>query len=565
MINFVRKACCCLLLLLPAFASRALQPQWAFRVSFTNKNGTASLSNPLTFLSQRSLDRRNRFSIAVDSTDLPVSPDYIDSVLNITGGKLHVTSRWLNQCVILLEDSSKILLLQGKPYINTIRLVGVYPQGLHRVTAGTNNNNLPANGQSAYPKLARTTGSAAYYGGSYTQTAMVNGDFLHDNGLKGSGQLIAVLDAGFLNADLHVGFDSMFHNNRLLDTHDFVLDTSYVFVSSIHGMAALSTMAGNMPGKYVGTAPEAMYVLYRTEDETFGIDREIEMDNLLAGAERADSIGANIITASVGYFDFTNPTFTYTSAQLDGKTTLAAVTANIATKKGMLFFSTAGNQGTGGLLSPGDADSAMSVGSVDQSRVPASSSGYGPNAALIIKPDVSMMGEPASILSGPDSTVTVASGTSFAAPQLAGWAACLLQGNSNLSPFTIKNAIIRSADHYTNPGVQIGYGIPDFHKVATYLNLSVHAIPIPAGSDFVTVWPTVFDQVLYVKFATQEKQTVQCVLTDVTGKQISTHQLTVQNGSDWFMINMPPALPSGMYFFTAIGKDGKQTIKLIKN
>jgi len=565
MINFVRKACCCLLLLLSAFASRALQPQWAFRVSFTNKNGTSSLSNPLSFLSQRSLDRRSRFSIAVDSTDLPVSPAYIDSVLSITGGKIHVTSRWLNQCVILLEDSSKILLLQGKPYINNIRLVGVYPQGLHRMPGGENNANLPAGNQSAFSKLARTTGSAAYYGNSYTQTAMVNGDFLHDNGLRGSGQLIAVLDAGFLNADLHVGFDSMFHNNHLLDTHDFVLDTSYVFVSSIHGMAALSTMAGNMPGKYVGTAPEAMYVLYRTEDETFGIDREIEMDNLLAGAERADSIGANIITASVGYFDFTNPTFTYTSAQLDGKTTLTAVTANIATKKGMLFFSTAGNQGTGGLLTPGDADSAMSVGSVDQSRVPAASSGYGPNAAQIIKPDVSMMGEPAAILSGGDSAVTVASGTSFAAPQLAGWAACLLQGNSNLFPFTIKDAIIRSADHYTNPGVQIGYGIPDFHKVASYLNLGVHEIPSVAGNDFMMAWPTVFDQVLYVKLTTQDKQTVQGILTDVTGKQLFTQQLTTQKGSDWFAISMPPALPAGMYFFTAAGKEGRQTVKLIKN
>ncbi|WP_165836398.1 S8 family peptidase [Taibaiella soli] len=547
-----------------AFASQALQPQWAFRVSFTNKNGTSSLSNPLAFLSQRSLDRRSLHSIAVDSTDLPVSPAYIDSVLAITGGKLHVTSRWLNQCVVLLDDSSKILLLLGKPYVNSVRLVGVYPQGLHRLS-GNGNTTLPGNAQSSFSQLARTTGSAAYYGGSYTQIAMVNGDFLHDNNMKGSGELIAVLDAGFSNTDLHVGFDSMFNNGRLLDAHDFVLDTSYVFSNSIHGTAALSTMAGNMPGKYVGTAPEAMYVLYRTEDETLGIDREIEMDNLLAGVERADSIGANIVTASVGYFDFTNPTFTYTSAQLDGKTTLVAIAANTATKKGMLFFSTAGNEGSSGLLSPGDADSAMSVGSVDQNRAPAVSSGYGPNAAGIVKPDVSLMGEPATILSGSDSAVSVASGTSFAAPQLAGWAACLLSGKQNLSPFTIRDAISRSADHYTAPGVQLGYGIPDFHKVASYLGLGVHDIPAPSGSDLMVVWPTVFNQLIYVKFSLQEIQTVQCVLTDVTGKQIFKQQLSVQHTTDWFTINMPPALPSGMYFFTAVGKNGKQTIKLMKN
>lgn len=563
MINFVRKACCCLLLVLSAFASRALQPQWAFRVSFTNKNGTSSLSNPLTFLSQRALDRRSRFSIAVDSTDLPVSPAYIDSVLTITGGKLHVTSRWLNQCVVLLEDSSKILLLQGKPYINNIKLVGVYSTGLHRIAQGNNKNE--SYGSPMFSKLARTTGSPAYYGATYTQTSMVNGDFLHDNGLKGSGQLIAVLDAGFLNVNLHVGFDSVLNSGRVLDTHDFVLDTSFVYLSSIHGTAVFSTMAGNMPGKYVGTAPEAMYVLYRTEDETLGIDREIEMDNLLAGAERADSIGANIITASVGYFDFTNPTFTYTAAQLDGVTTLSDKTVNIATKKGILFLSTAGNQGSQGLLTPGDADSSLSVGSVDQSRVPAPSSGYGPNAAGRVKPDVSMMGEPAWILSGPDSAFTVASGTSFAAPQLAGWAACLLQGNPNLSQYIIKNAIIRSADHYTNPGVQIGYGIPDFHQVATFLGLGVHDVPTPAGADFITVWPTVFTQTVYVKFATQERQTVQCALTDVTGKKIYSQQLNVQHSTDWFTLNMPPELPSGMYFFTAIGQNGKQTVKLVKN
>lgn len=562
--NKVRRACCGALLVLLAFSAKALPPQWAFRVSFTNKNGTANISTPINFLSQRALDRRNHMGIAVDSSDLPVSPAYIDSVLAITGGKLHVTSRWLNQCVVLLTDSSKILLLQGKPFIQSFRLVGTYVDGLHRNTSPHKVKNTQENNIYPVGALSRTTGSAAYYGYSYDQVSMVNGDYLHDHGYKGDGVLIAVLDAGFVNADLHTGFDSLRNSGRLLQTFDFVLDTSYVYANSVHGMAVLSTIAGNMPGTYVGTAPNAMYALYRTEDETGGIDREIEMDNLVAGAERADSIGADIITASVGYFDFTDPYFTYVTAQLDGKTTLAATAINTATKKGILCMTTAGNEGTGGLLTPGDADSALTHGSVDINRIPASTSSYGPNAAGRIKPDISGMGEPAYVLSGAASLYGIANGTSFVAPQMAGWAACLLQAAPYTLPYVIRNAIIQSADHYTNPGPQIGYGIPNFMNVAAALAV-IDTTHLPLGDDFIALWPTVFTDQLRIKVTTASNQAVKCALTDAAGRLIWKNNIETQRGVHWYNISVPANLPSGFYFFTAVGADAKQTVKLVKN
>ena len=130
----------CLPMLL-ATSMQAQTSQFAFRINFKDKQGSSNITNPLSFLTQRSIDRRVQMGIAIDTTDLPVSPPYLDSVINTTQGVLHVTSRWLNQCVILLNDSSKILLLQNKPFINTIDYVAFYQNGLHN-KAGENEISL---------------------------------------------------------------------------------------------------------------------------------------------------------------------------------------------------------------------------------------------------------------------------------------------------------------------------------------------------------------------------------------------------------------------------------------
>ncbi len=150
----------------------------------------------------------------MDSTDLPVNASYIDSVLTLTGGIFHESSRWLNLCVVLVSDSAAMHALDGKPFISNVKMVAYYPTYLHMkpshgggVTGGTSTGTNSTTASDTY-----------YYGSAWGQTALVNGNSLYDMGYQGDGKLIALLDAGFSGTDIHPGFDSLWAHNRVLDT-----------------------------------------------------------------------------------------------------------------------------------------------------------------------------------------------------------------------------------------------------------------------------------------------------------------------------------------------------------
>lgn len=534
------------------------QPQYGFRISFTDKAGTTlSLSNPQGFLSQRAIDRRTKFSITIDSTDLPVSPAYLDTVLAETSGKLHMTSRWFNYTVVLLTDSSKILTLQNKPYVKSIEYIAYYPSGLHKPSK----NNVTTSGSTYLP--LKTTGSAAYYGASYNQVNLVNGDYLHDIGRKGEGKLIAVLDEGFDAVNTAPAFDSMYNSGRLKDQYNFVDNSTNVFTLGLHGTTSLSTMAGNLPGTYVGTAPYADYALYNTEIP--GSEQVIEMDNIVAASERADSIGADIITISLGYDRFNLPTnFSLTYADIDGKTTIGAKAANTATSKGIVFVASAGNEGGGSwnyILTPGDADSAITVGSVGLDKVPAGNSGYGPNSAGHIKPNVCMSGQPASVMrNGPSPTFS--SGTSFATPQLAGWVACLMQSTKNYTPYQIRTAIEKSAHVYNNPGVQLGYGVPNFHYALQLLG--VDDVNTGFNNDnWIGATPNPFTDLLSLQVYRDTNGILELVMNDISGRVVYSGRHSLSQGLQIVNINTAH-LPRGVYLLKALTEDQKKVIKAVK-
>lgn len=542
----------CFVGLLIISCSAIAQPQYGFRINFTDKGGTThSLSNPLGYLSQRAIDRRTAQNIPIDSTDLPVSPDYMDSVLTLTGGKLHMTSKWFNYTVLLLDDSSDILTLQGKPFIDTIAYIAYYPAGLHK------------NGKVTPPVQKKTTGSAIYYGDAWQQTALVRGDYLHDIGRKGEGKLIAVLDEGFEGVDTGPAFDSLMNSTRLIDQYNYRDAVSNVFMNGLHGTTSLSTMAGNLPGTYVGTAPYADYALYITEIQ--GSEQVIEMDNIVAASERADSVGADIITISLGYDRFNLPAmFSLTYADIDGKTTIAAKAANVATAKGILFVASAGNEGGGSwnyILTPGDADSAITVGSVGLDRVPAGNSGYGPNSSGRIKPDVCMVGQPASVMrNGPNPLLS--SGTSWATPQLAGWAACLMQTSTTLTPYQVRTAIQKSAHVYNNPGVQLGYGVPNFHTALDYLNIK-NLPNMPDNGNWLTVSPNPFDKQLTIRVYSEQNTKAELVLTDIAGRVVYTTTANVAAGVRTIVPELPELNP-GIYFLKATMEDKELTQKILR-
>lgn len=518
MLRIIPIVCCCFLLSI----SVAAIPQYAFRISFQNKIGAPPLSSASDWLSARSIARRANFHIGLDSTDQPVSPFYIDTVLNLSGGKLHNTSRWLNQCVILVTDSSSIAAIRAKSWVRTAQWVGYFPAGLHREGAPSEPNpkSEAIRLVTTLPK-AKQTGSSAFYGWTYNQTSMVHGDTLHDQGYRGKGKLIAVLDQGFPAVDMHPGFDSIRKQGRLLETYNFVHDTSFVFGFDDHGTNCFSTIGGYIPGTFVGTAPDAMFALYITEDVAF-TDALYELDNLVAGMERADSLGADVISVSLGYNTFESPfVSSFSKAELDGKTTIVAKAVNIATSKGMLYVTSAGNEGGNFwnyLVSPADADSALTVGAVTPSRTAAAFSSPGPNAAGQVKPNVALQGDPAFILATGGS-VGASSGTSFAAPQAAGYAACLMQAFPTLPPAIIREAFARISDQYASPTAKLGYGIPDFRLAQSYLK---RFVPDSSASP-VLVYPNPFTTSFTIELP-KLTSTYEASLVDMLGRKVDLEQ-----------------------------------------
>ncbi len=545
-----------LLFSLVSAAVNAAPPQYAFRVTFKDKTGAPTLSSSPPWLSARAMARRAAFNLPLDSTDRPVSPRYVDNMLALTGGKLHNTSRWLNQCVVLLTDSSKILTLSGKPWISSIAWVGYFPAGLHRAVGSNPKFALEtadANGAIAQTN-ARLAGSSAYYGATWGQTAMVHGDTLHDQGFRGKGKLIAVLDEGFLDADTHPGFDSLRKSGRLLETYNFVRDTPSVYEGGTHGTSCLSDIAGVLPGTFVGTAPDAQYALYITEDGAF-TDALYELDNLVAGMERADSIGADVISASLGYNTFVSPfTFTISKAELDGHTTNVSRAVNLAARKGILYVTSAGNEDGNGwnyLVAPADADSALTIGAVTPTRAPASFSSPGPSASGRIKPDVCLQGQPAAVLLG-GGAVGTANGTSFACPQAAGWAACLLQAFPTLPPSIIRTAIDSSADQRP-PTPKLGFGIPDFRKAQQFLGKLI----LPPAAGAFLVMPNPFFGSISVTLP-DAASVAELHLYDVVGREVGFIQS--RSGATVNMDIPRLSFPGGVYVLRAV-VDGQRYVQ----
>jgi serine protease AprX len=540
----------------------ATAQQYAFQISFTDKNNTPyQLSSPIAYLSSRALSRRASQGIAVDSSDLPVNEVYLDSVLKLTGGIMHETSRWLNMCVILVADSSVMHTLDGKTFVSSTKLVAYYASFLHHKIAGN-----PGSPSATNQQLKKTSGGdSGYYGDTWGQTTIVNGNYLYDKGFSGAGKLIAVLDAGFLGTDTHPGFDSLWSSARMVDQHNFTLATSEVFsIVDTHGTSVLSTMAGNVPGTFVGSAPSASYALYITEDNNS--EQPIEMINMLCGAERADSLGADIITTSLGYnvFDYPFGSLNF-ATDLDGKTTTASIAVNKATKKGILFVATAGNEGGdswNNILTPGDADSALTIGSVEISGINAFTSGYGPNAAGQTKPDVCAIGQPANVFT--QTGYGTEDGTSFSTPQIAGWAACLWEGIPSATPYLLRQAIIKCASSYSTPGPQIGYGIPNFE--CTYQALDVKDTPPPfSSSNWVIAMPNPFRNDAVLAVAPNTSGEVEFSITDVSGKKVMSWQQYFRNGYNTPMSIPMQSFAPGVYFLKATSATQQQVQKLLKN
>jgi hypothetical protein len=274
---------------------------------------------------------------------------------------------------------------------------------------------------------------------------------------------IAMLDNGFNNyasPNFHA-FDSAKVNNQVLGTWDFVALEQNVSNDGSHGMSCFSTIVANIPGQFVGKAPKASFWLFQTEDNTS--EFPIEEFNWSCGAEKADSSGADIISSSLGYTTFNDASLNHTYADLNGNTTMAAIAADLAAKKGMLVFIANGNSGGGSwhyLTTPADGDSVIAVGAVNTNGVVANFSSYGPSSDGQIKPDVASVGV-AAVVQTSAGTIGASNGTSFACPNMAGLATCLWQGFPEFSNMKIRSALWQAGSIANTPDDRIGYGVPN--------------------------------------------------------------------------------------------------------
>lgn len=426
---------------------------YMFRLHLKDKNENKySMDQPETFLSQRSIDRRIRQGIAIDSTDIPVSEKYL-SLIEAPGSKVISQSKWLNTVCVLLKDSLSIDNLKGLDFIENVEFVW---KSKNDTTKNISDNKKTV--RLPQPKANNK------YGYSYDQIKMINGDTLHENGFRGKGIEIAIIDGGFQNLREILLLD----NVHLKGTKDFVYDGEDMFKSSAHGLNVLSVLATNRPNIYIGTAPDAKYWLFRSEDSRS--EFPIEQDYWVAAVEYADSVGVDIINTSLGYTKFDTPATSYTHADLDGKTAFISKAAKIATQKGIFLEISAGNEGakTWNRISvPADVDDVLTVGSIKRDSTLSYFSSVGPTTDNRTKPDVVALGDKINVIGG-DGDVTYSSGTSFSGPVMTGMAACLWQAYPLLTNIELLNIIRRSGDRSENPNERYGYGIPDIKKVMMF-------------------------------------------------------------------------------------------------
>jgi len=545
-----------IILILLAFSLNILaQDVYKYAVHFTDKNNTPySIDRPEEFLSQKAIDRRARYNIAVIEEDLPIDPVYIDDVLNATSdAKLIIQVKWLNAIIISLTDTANIDIIDKLPNVEMTKLVfrPNVKQSKDKLAFSIKEN-------AVYPPLKSINEfDSAFYGGAWTQIHQLKGEILHQMGYTGSGMTIAVLDAGFINTDERIIFDRLWNNDQILGTKNFVSPGRSVFEDHTHGTSVLSTMGGYWEGSLVGTAPDADYWLIRTEDGA--TEFPVEEYNWVAGAAFADSVGADVLNTSLGYTVFDDPSMNHNWEELNGDSTVITRGANMAFRKGMIPVNSAGNSGNSSwryIGAPADGYQVMSIGAIDGNEVIVSFSSHGFPWSDDVKPNVVARGSGTYVASASSDYVGPGSGTSFSSPVMAGMTACLWQAAPTLSPFMIKQAIFYSSDRYNNPDTLYGYGLPDFEQALNILGLenpsshskTIFAFPNPFSNDFKLI-------------VDQASDKLEWRIYNIQGQMIKSGINNMRNDEIHLSLNHQP---SGVYILE-VNQDGViEQIKITK-
>lgn len=514
-------------------------------VYFKDKPNSATyLSNPLTMLTQRALDRRTNQGIALDIKDVPIYQPYIDEIIASTGITVKAKSKWLN-CLHIRGAQADINALK---LLSSVLRVDFADKSL-------NVSGLKTKAKLKFKPVNKTlqTLISFNYGSSANQIQMLNGHLLHQANYTGTGKIIAVLDAGFPGVDTAQPFQRLISSSSILGGYDYVNKSTNFYTGNSHGTLVLSTMGGFTDGQLVGTAPDAKYYLFITEDTAS--ENPVEESNWVEAAEEADRLGVDIITSSLGYFGFDNPAYGHTYSDMTGNSAFASQGANIAFSKGIFVVASAGNEGATAephVGVPAEALNVLGIGAVKADGTYAAFSSIGPSFDNRVKPDVMAQGNPA-VLSDTAGNISTASGTSFSGPILAGMVACLWQALPGKTNAQIKQLITQSADRFTLPTTEYGYGIPDFSLalsngslVSAFSKNDFIVYPNPTTDSISIALPEGFDSKTFAIYTVLGQKVLE--------KKISSQSTTISLES----------LTAGIYFYEIESNNFSKSGKIIK-
>ncbi|MCC6865934.1 MAG: S8 family peptidase [Ignavibacteria bacterium] len=416
------------------------------------------LNNPLNIVTQRSLERRLKVKPAnqlLDFTDIPLYVPYIN-IVNANVLKIRNYTKWLNSlsaevtkeqintianfdCVKKIELVERFKVIENEPEISS-DLSPVFIS--------------PSNDAPFADTLSYGSGNAV------TQITQIKVNLVHNQGIKGQGVMIASFDAGFSNLT-HEAFTT--YPMKIQTTYDFQNHTPALTGDS-HGTATLCLTGGYKPGKMIGPAYGSTFILARTEVDPNEVPAE--MDNWIAAAQWADSLGADVITSSLGYLEFDPPYSSYTWQDMDGNTLPITIAADLAVNKGIVVSNSAGNSGNSShntLGGPADGDSVLTVGAVTSTGIRAGFSSVGPTTdnPPRVKPDVMAMGSNNYYASTNGNNYSYGSGTSFSCPLTSGVCALMLSANKDLTPMQVVGILRKFASNSNSPNNQMGWGIID--------------------------------------------------------------------------------------------------------
>ncbi|TDE52916.1 S8 family peptidase [Flavobacterium sp. GT3P67] len=529
------------LFLLITSAGFSQQDAWVY---FNAKPSSQFYFNtPLEMLTQRALDRRNNQSIALDFKDIPVEKSHISQIKSAAGITVMAKSKWMNAVHVRGSQAN----INSLALLSFVSKVDFADKSLNKTAKIAKLSKIKKLNKTKKTKIDYA------YGTSSNQIQMLNGQQLHQQDYTGFGKIIAVLDAGFPGVNTAQPFQRLRDNNKILGGYNFVLRNPNFYTGVSHGTSVLSSMGGYKENSLVGTAPDASYYLFITEDDTS--ENPVEESLWVEAAERADSLGVDIINTSLGYFDYDNEAYSHTYSEINGTTAFISRGAEIAFSRGMILVTSAGNSGGTSdphIAVPADAVSVIAVGAVNSSEVLASFSSVGPSFDGRIKPDVMAQGQ-AAIVSNAAGNIVAANGTSFSCPIMAGMIACLWQAFPQKTNREIRELVLKSADKFSAPNNQYGFGIPDF-ALALSNQLALQSF---SKDDFI-LYPNPASETVSVSLPAKfDKGTV--FIYSILGQKVLEQKITPQTS----IISLK-SLHEGVYLYKMESDGFSKTGKIIK-